>query len=59
MKNEKVDLGKVSTKELTKELMRREGIEALILNPHDFFTIKSSKENISDFGPATSLINRD
>ncbi|WP_249436131.1 BC1881 family protein [Paenibacillus sp. Marseille-Q4541] len=59
MNNELIDLSGVSTKDLTKEIMRREGVETLVLSPEDEFSIVTDRGKIKDCGPAILLINRD
>ncbi|WP_460321736.1 BC1881 family protein [Paenibacillus sp. YSY-4.3] len=48
-----------STKELTKELAGREGIEVIKVNPHEEFKITTGQKEMKLTGPAIILINQD
>ncbi|GAC42819.1 BC1881 family protein [Paenibacillus popilliae] len=50
---------KASTKELTDELMGREGVRSVNVDPHENFKITTSQEEIMLTGPAIILINQD
>ncbi|TVV37846.1 BC1881 family protein [Weissella cibaria] len=48
-----------STKELTNELVRREGIEIIEVLPYEIATIKKDQTTHEVVGPAIILINQD
>jgi len=48
----KMDIKEASTKDLTDELIKREGIKHIVLNPEDEY-----RGNVE--GPAIVIINRD
>lgn len=48
-----------STKELTQELIGREGVEFIQINPHEEFKITTGQKELVYSGPAIILINQD
>lgn len=52
-------LSKVSTKELTEELAKREGVQELDVRPYGRYEIRTPDETIISSGPARILINID
>lgn len=48
-----------STKQLTDELSKREGVQTVTVEAHQEFKITAGREVISLTGPAVILINQD
>lgn len=56
-----MELSQYSTKELSEELSRREGVRVVNFEPHEPFRVwdDTNDEGIKCTGPATILINQD
>ncbi|QDD87460.1 MULTISPECIES: BC1881 family protein [Bacillus] len=50
---------KKTTCELSEELIKREGITSLNVNPHEECVITTGTENVKITGPAVIIINQD
>lgn len=50
-----MDLSKVSTNELVEELKKREGVEAISVEPYGDYHITVGDKQIADQGPAVIL----
>lgn len=48
-----------TTKELHEELMNREGVTEIIIDPHEAFRIVKDQQTYEFTGPARVLINQD
>lgn len=50
---------KTSTKELTEELLKRDGIRYVDVAPYEEFKVITGQGEIVDTGPVTIILNRD
>lgn len=50
---------KYSTKELHEELVKREGVNEIVIGPHEPFKIVTDQGDYKSTGPARLLINVD
>ena len=50
-----MDLSKVSTRELVKELAKREGVEQFIVEPYQVYKITVGENETVDTGPSVVL----
>lgn len=51
----KMDLSKISTRELVEELAKREAVEAVTVEPYQTYKIIVGDNEISDTGPVVIL----
>lgn len=54
-----MELSSYSTKELSEELEKREGITKLVIEPYESYRIIGKREGVSKTGPAIIIINED
>jgi hypothetical protein len=54
-----MNIADISTKDLSDELERREGVSKVVVKPYESITIKSFGHEIDMTGPAVILINID
>ncbi|MGU3469880.1 BC1881 family protein [Paenibacillus sp. D51F] len=54
-----VDISRFSTKELSEELTRRQGVSVLIVEPYELVSVTAGTQTVRTSGPAVILINAD
>lgn len=54
-----MDLSKVSTSELVRELSRREGVERTSVEPYEAYRVVAGDRKLSGTGPAVILVITD